>query len=103
MKESKYKPLEDRVLLEEIKSAEIEKTEGGLYKPGEKLEKKGIVKRIGEGFTARDTGLFIETVLKEGDEVIYLPHSATPLELDLDGNGKKEYWLMREGDILLKV
>ncbi len=98
-----YQPLEDRVLIEEIKKSESERTESGLIKVGERPEKTGIIKRIGEGRYAFDTGEYVGTTLKEGDGVIFVPNSALPLDLDLDGDGKKEYWLMRESDILIKI
>lgn len=103
MKEKRYEPLEDRILIEETKKEGIEQTDGGLYKLGEKPEKTGVVMRVGPGFTARDTGKFIPTVLKMGDGVIFVPNSAIQLDLSLDGGPKKEYWLMREGDVLIKV
>lgn len=98
-----YQPLEDRVLIEEIKNSESERTESGLIKVGEKPEKIGVVKRIGGGRYAFDTGEYVETTLKEGDTVIFVPNSAMPLDLDLDGDGKMEYWLMREGDVLIRI
>lgn len=102
MNEKKYTPLEDRVLIEEIKSSELEKTEGGLYKAGEKPELYGVVKRIGKGRFTFETGDFIETTLKEGDNVIFGKGVGMPIELDLDGD-KKEYVLMREADVLMKI
>lgn len=99
----KYEPLEDRVLLEEIKPEDIEKTESGIYTVGSRPEKIGFVKRVGKGRYAFETGVYVETVLKEGDKVIFVTNSAMPLDLDLDDTGKKEYWLMREGDVLMKV
>jgi co-chaperonin GroES (HSP10) len=101
--EKKYQPLEDRVLIEEKKKSELETTDAGLIKvENEKPELYGVVKKVGGGKYAFETGEFIETTLKEGDNVIFGRGVGMPLELDL-GDGKKEYVLMREGDVLIKI
>lgn len=103
MTEKKFSPLEDRVLIEETKKSELEKTDAGLIKvENEKPELYGVIKRVGIGKYAFDTGEFIKTTLKEGDNVIFGRGVGMPLELDL-GEGKKEYVLMREGDVLITI
>lgn len=103
MTEKRYTPLEDRVLIEEIKKDNFESTETGIAKVQlNRPDKSGIVKRVGKGRYAFETGEFIETTLQEGDKVIFGAGAGMPLDLDL-GEGKKEYYLMREGDVLMKV
>jgi co-chaperonin GroES (HSP10) len=104
MKKQKYDPLEDRILVKEIKKTEPEKTEAGIITDTIRKETvQGIVVAAGPGFTARDTGTFIPTVLHRGDIVVYSPNSGMPLEVPNEEGGKDECRLMREGDILILV
>lgn len=102
----KFDCLEDRCLIRPIKQTELEITAGGIIDPNmkEKPVAKGEVISIGQGFTARDTGVFVPTLLGRGDVVLY-GHGAG-LEIDIDkedGSGKETVRLMREGDILLLI
>jgi len=87
-----YKPLKDRVLVES-KAAE-KKTASGIIIPDAAQEKpqKGVVVAVGKG--KKDEPMTIQ----EGDHVIYGKFAGT--EIAVDG---KEYLIMREDDILLKL
>jgi co-chaperonin GroES (HSP10) len=95
-----YEPLEDRVLIREVKKTEPEKTAGGIITDMVKKEvKEGEVVAVGQGYTARDTGTFIPTILHKGDIVLYGINAGMPIEIQ-NGNGKEECRLMRESDVL---
>lgn len=98
-----YQPLEDRVLLKEIKRTELEKTEAGVLIAD--LAHKTIeatVVAVGPGRYASENGAFISTVLGKNDTVLIGVGSGLPLTLDM-GNGREDFLLMREADILLFV
>ena len=93
-----YKPLGNRVVLQEIKETIIDKTtDGGLILPSSMTEmfKKCKVVAVGRGETNLQTGTVIPMELKEGDTVLIL-QAAPKLEMTID---RKEYFLMRENDI----
>jgi len=95
-----YSPLEDRVLIKEIKKTEEEKTEAGLISVAKKEVGEGIVHAVGNGRFATETGVFMENVLRKGDIVLYGIKGGMPLDVE-DENGKKvEMRLFRESDIL---
>ena len=102
----KYDCLEDRCLIRPIKEKELKKTEGGIIDPNVKQKPllKGEVVSIGEGFTARDTGLFVATRLCKKDIVLYGASCGVPIEIDKeDGSGLEEVLVMREGDCVLVI
>lgn len=96
----KYDPLEDRILILPIKKTEEEKTASGLIDVSKKETAEGIVVANGAGYTARDTGVFVQTVLAVGDKVLYGIHAGMPLEVPNEKGEKVEHRLMRESDVL---
>ena len=90
MKDVKFKPQGDRVLVE-VAEAE-EKTASGIIIPDTAKEKpqRGIVIAVGEG-KKKDEPMTI----KVGEKVLYGKYSGT--EITIEG---KEYLIMRQDDIL---
>lgn len=101
----KFSPLEDRVLVKPIKQTEEEKTAGGIIvAPTVKKEtSEGIVVSVGLGYAARETGVFVPTVLGAGDKVLYGASAGMPIEIPNEDGVKEEYVLMREGDVLMLI
>lgn len=93
----KVRPLEDRVVIEEIEAEE--KTEGGIVLPDTAKEKpqRGKVLSVGPG-KLLDNGSRAEIALKEGDEVLFGKYSGT--DIKVDGH---EIKILRESDILAKI
>lgn len=99
-----YQPLEDRCLIRPIKSAEPERTAAGIITETIKKDVlQGEVVAVGEGFTTRDTGVFVQTVLRKGDIVLYGASAGVPLDVPNSEGGKDECRLMREGDVLVLI
>lgn len=93
----KFEPLEDRILVKEIKPNESEISQGGLILDTiKKPTKNGIVISVGTGTYAKETGIFMPNVLHEGDEIIF--GEAIGMEIYVNG---ENLLLMREGDILM--
>ena len=90
------KPLGDRVIIEPIVQEEV--TKGGIVLPDTAKEKPqiGKVVAVGPGRLAED-GSRIEMEVKKGDTVIYSKYAGTEWKQD-----KKEYLILREGDIIAK-
>lgn len=98
-----YQPLEDRVLLKEIKLTELEKTESGvLITDLARKTTEAKVISVGPGRYAMETGVFVNTVLGSGDTVLIGIGTGLPLTLDI-GNGREDFVLMREADVLMFV
>jgi chaperonin GroES len=93
----KIRPLEDRVVIEEIEAEE--KTAGGIVLPDTAKEKpqRGKILAVGPG-KLLDNGSRAEINLKEGDEVLFGKYSGT--DIKVDGN---EIKILRESDILAKI
>jgi chaperonin GroES len=103
----KFRPLQDWVVIEQD-SAE-EKSRGGIYFPETAKEKtqSGRVISVGEGSFQSDEDKwgkkskekkekhFVKTVLKPGQHVFFEKYGSSVVEID-----KKEYVIIREGDIL---
>jgi co-chaperonin GroES (HSP10) len=101
---NKYSPLEDRILIKPIKKTEPETTAGGIITDTIKKEvAEGLVVSAGQGFTARDTGVFVPTWVKKGDMVLYGVHAGMPIDIPNEEGGKDACLLMREGDILMLI
>ncbi|MFC1616940.1 co-chaperone GroES [Candidatus Margulisiibacteriota bacterium] len=90
----KYRPLEDRVILEPQEAAQVTKT--GIVLPDTAQEKPqmGKVIKAGPGKVS-DKGELIKTTLKEGDIVIYPKYGGTEIKIDT-----KDFLIVRESDIL---
>lgn len=98
-----YMPLEDRILLQEIKKTELEKTDSGvlLTDLSKKVSEAKVI-AAGPGIYARETGVFMPTSLAKGDIALIVYGAGLPLTLDM-GNGREDFTLLREGDILMFV
>ena len=90
----KFRPLHDRVLVR--RSAEEERTAGGIIIPDTAKEKPMEGKVIAAGSGARDeTGKVQPLDVKAGDLVLFGKWSGT--EVKIDG---QEYLIMKESDIM---
>lgn len=92
--EISVRPLHDRILVR--RTAEEDKTAGGLFIPDTAKEKpqKGEIIACGKGRVTED-GKTLPLEVKIGDRVLFGKYSGT--ELKIDG---QEYLMMREEDIL---
>lgn len=100
---TRYQPLEDRLLVKEIKKG-TEMTDGGIHIPEtiKKEVKEGIVISVGPGRYASESGMAIPTILAKGDHVLYGASQGMPIEIEGDA-GKVEVTLLRESDVLLVI
>ena len=90
----KIKPLEDRVLIQQIEEAP-EKV-GNLYVPDTAKEKPQIGKVIAVGpGKAADNGSIIAMTVKPGDKIIYAKYGGTEIKYE----GEK-YLIVSADDIL---
>jgi len=96
-KKIKFRPLDDRVLVEPVEADE--KTAGGIILPDTAREKpqRGVVIATGPG-KLLDTGKRGEIGVSVGDEVFYGKYSGTEIEF-----GPDKYVVLRENDILAVV
>ncbi len=101
---TEFQCLEDRVLVLPIKKTESETSEAGLIldmKVRDTME--GEVVAVGQGYTARDTGVFVPTVLHKKDIVLIGKNTGTPIDVP-DETGKQiEHLLLRESDVLCLI
>jgi chaperonin GroES len=90
----KIRPLADRVVIK--RTAEEEKTKGGIIIPDSAKEKpvEGLVVAVGSGKILKD-GKSRPLDVKAGDRILFGKYSGT--EIKLDG---EEHVLLREDDIL---
>jgi chaperonin GroES len=88
------RPVLDRIIL---KPSEGREEIAGLKIPDSEKEKplKGVVVAHGEGWTAPETGHFTPISVKLGDEVMYMDHSAS--EIEIDG---VDYIYIKERDLI---
>ena len=93
----KFKPLDDRVLVEPLEAEE--KTPGGIVLPDTAKEKprEGKVVAVGPG-ALLDDGSRAPMSVAVGDIVVYGEYAGT--DVTLDG---VDYKVLRESDILAKV
>ena len=91
---SKFKPLNDRVLIQRIDAQN--KTPGGILIPDNAKEKpvEGIVISVGPG-KVLDNGKLQAPSVKEGDKILFGKWGGS--EISLDG---KEYLIIKEDEIL---
>ena len=94
---AKIRPLEDRVVIQQIEAEE--KTAGGIVLPDTAKEKprQGKVLSLGEG-KLLDNGKRAAFQVKEGDRVLFSSYAGN--EVNIDG---EELLVMSEDDILAVV
>lgn len=99
-----YQPLEDRVVVRPIKSAEPAKTAAGIITETIKKETlEAEVLAVGAGRYAPENGQFIPTVLIQGDVVLIGANNGMPLDIPGEDGLNMECKLMREGDVLCLI
>ena len=93
----KIKPLGDRVLVQPVEEAEVEK--GGIIIPDTAKEKpqEGKIIAVGTG-KLDDDGKVIPFNVKKGDIVLMPKYGGTEVKLD-----DKTYQIVREDDILAVI
>jgi co-chaperonin GroES (HSP10) len=96
MSKISYRPLGNRLLVEQLPIEEGDKEQNGIIVPENAIpHRRGIVVAVGDGETAPATGLLQPTTCKVGDKVLYLNEAAyVPIRID-----NVEYRLMREPQI----
>ncbi len=96
-KKIKFRPMEDRMLVEPLEADET--TAGGIILPDTAREKpqRGTVIAVGNG-KLLDSGKRGEMSVGVGDQVFYGKYSGTEVEF-----GNEKYVVLREGDILAVV
>ena len=97
MKNTKLRPLDDRVVVEPLEAEEM--TAGGIVLPDTAKEKpqRGKILAVGPG-KLLDNGQRGELSVAVGDEVIYGKYAGSDFEVDT-----REVKILRESDILAKV
>ncbi len=93
-KELGVRPLHDRILVK--RTAEDEKTAGGLFIPDSAKEKpqRGEIVAAGKGRITEE-GKVLPLEVKVGDKILFSKYAGT--EIKLDGS---EFLMMREEDVL---
>lgn len=93
-KELGVRPLHDRILVK--RTAEDEKTAGGLFIPDSAKEKpqRGEIVAAGKGRITED-GKTLPLEVRVGDKILFSKYAGT--EIKLDGT---EFLMMREEDVL---
>ncbi len=93
-KELGVRPLHDRILVK--RTAEDEKTAGGLFIPDSAKEKpqRGEIVAAGKGRITED-GKVLPLEVKVGDKILFSKYAGT--EIKFDGS---EFLMMREEDVL---
>ena len=96
-KKAKFRPMDDRVLLEPCEADE--KTTGGIILPDSAREKpqRGVIRAAGPG-KLLDSGNRGEMSVSLGDEVLYGRYAGTEIEID-----DTTFVVLRENDILAIV
>ena len=96
-KRIKFRPMDDRLLLEPVEADEV--TAGGIILPDSAREKpqRAIVVATGPG-KLLDSGARGEMSVSVGDEVFYGKYSGTEIEMD-----SNTYVVIRESDVLAIV
>jgi chaperonin GroES len=96
-KDSKIRPLDDRVVVEPLEAEE--KTAGGILLPDTAKQKpqRGRVLAVGPG-KLMDDGKRAALAVSKGDEVLYGKYAGNDVKV-----GAKEVKILRESDILAKI
>ena len=89
-----YKPLSDRVIIEQQDAEET--TQSGIVLPDTAQEKPqtGVVVAVGPG-RITDEGKTIQMSVKQGDVVIYAKYGGTEIK-----ESEKQYLIIKETEIL---
>ena len=97
MAKQTIRPLEDRVVIQQIEAEE--KTAGGIVLPDTAKEKpqEGVIRAVGSG-RITDKGTKVDMHVKVGDRVLYRKYSGS--EVKIEGT---EYLIIPEKDILAIV
>jgi chaperonin GroES len=89
----KFRPLQDRILVERVESEE--KTSGGIILPDSAKEKPQQGKVVSVGPGKRDeTGKLIPPEIKAGDRILFGKYTGTEIKIDAI-----EYIIMREEEV----
>ena len=98
MAKSKFRPLQDRVVVKRVDSEE--KTAGGIIIPDTAKEKpqEGTVLAVGPGRRSENTGEVIPVDVAEGDVVVYSKYGGT--EITVDG---EDVLILNARDVLAKL
>ncbi len=93
----KFKPIGDRVLLKRLKNETT--TPNGIIIPGasQTRSNQAVVVAVGKGKVS-DKGVLMEPLVRPGMHVVAAKNSGD--EIKLEG---KEFWLVREHDIMYVV
>ena len=94
MSQTKYKPLSDRVIVEQ-ETAETT-TQSGIVLPDAAQEKPQLAKvvKVGPG-RVTDDGKLIPMSLQEGDKVIFAKYGGTTIK-----DGDRDLLIIKESDVL---
>jgi chaperonin GroES len=94
MEQLNVKPVLDRLI---IKQSEGKKDVAGMIIPESERQKplRGVVVAAGPGFR-NSKGEIVPMTAKVGDEVAYVEHSVTKIEID-----GVDYIYIKEGDLIL--
>jgi len=97
MKDTKVRPLHDRLLVRRIE--EKESVKGGIIIPDTAKEKpqEGEVLAVGNGKTL-DNGTKVELDVKKGDRILFGKYSGTDIKID-----DEEMLILREDEVLAVV
>lgn len=100
---TQYSPLEDRILILPKKETEPAKTAGGLYDQSTKPVQEATVYAIGPGMYARESGVFMPTMLKKGDVVLVARDGGVPFSITTEEGKTEDLKLLRESDVLMLI
>lgn len=90
----KLKPLDDRIVIEQLEAEE--KTPGGIILPDSAKEKPQIGKVIAVGPGALlDDGKRAKMSVKKNDKVLYAKYMGSDVEID-----NEKYVILKESDVL---
>jgi chaperonin GroES len=92
--EMKFRPLQDRIMVQRIKETETVKS--GIIIPDTAKEKpqEGVVRAVGNG-KVLENGTRLPLEVKEGDRILFGKYSGS--EIKLEG---EEYLIFREDEVL---